>query len=153
MPPRRRRAGEPTRKSTGPNLAEEIEDVGRSELHKVADLLTQAILNDPEAEAWRPCAALAGHRAAVPAARAPSLHRSMRLRIDPADLYGDALAGLPDTLDGQAPLPCRQSAWLGSMNCFGSHSPSCVGVGGRSVHDQETVSVLNLLREELVIGA
>jgi hypothetical protein len=30
---------------------------------------------------------------------------SMRQRIDPASLYGDALAALPDAMDGQLPLP------------------------------------------------
>jgi hypothetical protein len=30
---------------------------------------------------------------------------SMRQRIDRASLYGDALAALPDTMDGQLPLP------------------------------------------------
>jgi hypothetical protein len=30
---------------------------------------------------------------------------SMRQRIDLADLYTDALAGLPETLDYQPPLP------------------------------------------------
>ena len=29
----------------------------------------------------------------------------MRPKIDPAALYQDALAGLPDTMDGQTPLP------------------------------------------------
>jgi len=29
----------------------------------------------------------------------------MRQRIDPAELYSDALAGMPETIDGQAPLP------------------------------------------------
>jgi hypothetical protein len=30
---------------------------------------------------------------------------SMRQRIDLAGIYSDALRGLPDTIDGQAPLP------------------------------------------------
>jgi hypothetical protein len=29
----------------------------------------------------------------------------MRQKIDIADLYSDALASLPDTMDGQPPLP------------------------------------------------
>jgi hypothetical protein len=51
---RRRSAGELVNDAEidWPNVAEEIEDVGRSQLHTVESFLVQALLHDLKAEAW-----------------------------------------------------------------------------------------------------
>ena len=91
-----------------PNVVEEIESVGRSDLNAVESMLIQAFVHDLKAEAW-PLSpglpALARRGAAVPATGEATLHRSMRQRIDVAGLYADALAGLPDKMEDQEPLP------------------------------------------------
>jgi hypothetical protein len=91
-----------------PNVAEEIEDVGRSILYAVESHLTLALLHDLKAEAWP-------RSLSEPSWRAEArLHRrlarkkftpGMRQKINLADLYADALAGLPEELDATAPLP------------------------------------------------
>ena len=107
---RRRAAGELVNEAEldWSNIAEEIESVGRSELHAVESHLIQALLHDLKAEAWPLSrdvphwrAEARGHRADARRAFAPS----MRQKIDIADLYRDALRRLPDAIDGQAPMP------------------------------------------------
>ncbi len=91
-----------------PNIAEEIEDVGRSELHAVESLLVQALLHDLKAEAW-PLARDAPHwRAEARRFRGDAAARfspSMRQRIDLARLYRRALQAMPETVENQPPLP------------------------------------------------
>lgn len=90
------------------NVAEEIEAVGRSERHAVESLLTQALVHVLKAEAWPLSPAVPGWQAEARLFRRQARRRfapSMRQKIDIADLYGDALASLPDTIDGQPPLP------------------------------------------------
>jgi hypothetical protein len=91
-----------------PNIVEEIESVGRSELRSVESHLIQALLHDLKAEAW-PLASYVPHwRAEARGQRADARRAfapSMRQKIDVADLYRDALARLPDSIDGLAPLP------------------------------------------------
>ena len=90
------------------NIIEEIESVGRSELNAVQSLLVQALAHDLKCEAW-PLASYVPHWRAeargfrIDAAR--SFTPSMRQRIDLARLYRQALQRLPDTIDGQPPLP------------------------------------------------
>jgi hypothetical protein len=94
------------------NIAEEIEDVGRSMLYAVGSHLTLALRHDLKAEAW-PRSLL------EPSWRAEArLHRrlarkkftpGMRQKLDLAELYADALAGLPEELDATAPLPVPQT--------------------------------------------
>ena len=45
------------------NVAEEIESVGREQLHAVESLLTQALAHLLKAEAWPRCAAVPGRQA------------------------------------------------------------------------------------------
>ncbi|HEY3846461.1 MAG TPA: DUF29 family protein [Acetobacteraceae bacterium] len=107
---RRRAAGELVNEAEldWPNIAEEIGDVGRSQLNAVESLLTQALLHMLKAEAWPVSRDTPGWRADARLFRRQARRRfvpSMLQRIDLAGLYADALAGLPDTMDGQPPLP------------------------------------------------
>jgi len=110
---RRRAAGELVNEAEldWPNIAEEIESVGRSELHSVQSHLVQALLHDLKAEAWPQSrdvshwrAEARGHRADARRAFAPS----MRQKIDLAYLYRDALRRMPDTMDDQPPAAVPQ---------------------------------------------
>lgn len=90
------------------NIAEEIESVGRSELHAVESHLIQALLHNLKAQGWPTSrdvphwrAEARGHRADARRAFAPS----MRQKIDLPDLYRDALRRLPEAMDGQPPNP------------------------------------------------
>jgi len=90
------------------NLIEEIETVGRSELHAVESHLVQALLHDLKAEAWPLArdvphwrAEARGHRADARRAFAPS----MRQKINPTELYRDALRRMPESIDNIQPLP------------------------------------------------
>lgn len=91
-----------------PNVIEEIEDVGRSELRSCRSLLRQALRHMLKAEAWPLSRDAPNWRAdAVDFRRQArdAFTPSMRPRIDVAALYADALAALPETMDGVAPLP------------------------------------------------
>jgi hypothetical protein len=93
-----------------PNVAEEIEDVGRSELRSVESLLGQALRHILKAEAWPLSRDAPSWRADAIDFRQQARRRfvaSMRQRIDVADLYADALRALPETLDGLPPLPIQ----------------------------------------------
>ena len=85
------------------NVIEELESVGRSDLNAVSSGLIQALRHDLKAEAW-PLSRDAPHwRAEARGFRAQARRRftaSMRQRIDVADLYRVALAGVPETIDG-----------------------------------------------------
>lgn len=107
---RRRAAGDLSNEAEldWPNIAEEIESVGRSQLSAVRSHIVQAFLHDLKAEAW-PQARDAPHwrsearRARLDAAEA--FVPSMRQRINIADLYAKALRIMPNENDGQPPLP------------------------------------------------
>lgn len=90
------------------NIIEEIESVGRSELHAVRSNLVQALIHDLKCEAW-PLAPYVPHwRAEARVFRgnaADAFSPSMRQRLDMDLLYRRALRGLPDTVDGLAPMP------------------------------------------------
>jgi hypothetical protein len=90
------------------NLAEEIGDVGLSQLHAVMSHLRLALLHDLKAEAW-PLSRDAPHwRAEARLHRDQARDRftpSMAQRIDVAKLYRQARRGMPDTIDGTLPLP------------------------------------------------
>jgi hypothetical protein len=91
-----------------PNLIEEIESVGRSQLSAVRSLLLQALIHMLKAEAWplsrdAPTWRADAMRFRVDAAEAFS--PSMRQRIDVPALYAKAVRLLPETIGGQAPLP------------------------------------------------
>jgi hypothetical protein len=107
---RRRAAGELVNDAEmdWPNIAEEIEDVGRSQLHSVESLLVQALRHMLKAEAWPLSRDAPTWRADAIDFRRQARRRfapSMRQRLDVAGLYADALAAVPETIDGQPPLP------------------------------------------------
>jgi hypothetical protein len=91
-----------------PNIAEEIDDVGRSELRSCRSLLRQALRHMLKAQAWPLSRDAPTWRAdAVDFRRQAkdAFTPSMRQKINVADLYADALAALPETIDDQPPLP------------------------------------------------
>jgi hypothetical protein len=91
-----------------PNVAEEIENVGRSELRACEALLRQSLLHALKAEAWPTSPAAPCWRAEAIRFRqeaADAFSPSMRQRIDLAKLYRQAARQLPVTIDGQPPLP------------------------------------------------
>jgi hypothetical protein len=94
------------------NLAEEIEDVGRSQLRAVESHLVQALLHWLKVRAWPSSrdiphwrAEIRGQRDDARAAFAPS----MAQRLDVETLYQRALRRLPETNDDVPPraLPDR----------------------------------------------
>lgn len=90
------------------NIIEEIESVGRSEFNAVRSLLVQALLHDLKCEAWPLARDVPHWRAEARGFRRDarrSYTPSMRQKIDLAELYADALDRLPETNDGQQPLP------------------------------------------------
>jgi Domain of unknown function DUF29 len=107
---RRRAAGELVNDADldWPNIAEEIEDVGSNRLHAVESLLVQALRHMLKAEAWPLSRDAPTWRADAIDFRRQARRRfvpSMRQKIDLASLYADALAAVPETIDGQSPLP------------------------------------------------
>ena len=88
------------------NIIEEVESVGREQLHAVESLLFQALLHMLKAEGW-PQARDAdtwlsdarGFRVQARRRFAPSMRRN----IDIAGIYADALKALPARMDGQLP--------------------------------------------------
>ena len=84
-----------------PNIIEEIEDVGRSELRGVESLLVQALRHMLKAEAWPLSRDAPNWRADAIDFRRQARRRfvpSMRQRIDVAELYADALAAVPKSM-------------------------------------------------------
>jgi hypothetical protein len=107
---RRRAAGELVNDAEldWPNLAEEIEDVGSNRLHAVESLLVQAFRHMLKAEAWPLSRDAPTWRADAIDFRRQARRRfvpSMRQKIDVASLYADALAAMPEMIEGQASLP------------------------------------------------
>jgi len=91
-----------------PNIAEEIESVGNEQLHTVVSLLVQAILHMLKASAWPQSGEVAHWKAEARRFRGDAADRfapSMRQRIDMAKIYRRALRAMPETIDGQPPLP------------------------------------------------
>jgi hypothetical protein len=106
---RRVAAGEPVNEAPDwPNIIEEIESVGSEQCHAVESLLLRALIHMLKAEAWPLSRDVPHWQAEARVFRAQARRRfvpSMRQRIDFAGIYADALRGLPDTIDGEAPLP------------------------------------------------
>jgi hypothetical protein len=110
---RRRAAGELVNDSEmdWPNIAEEIEDVARSQLHAVETLLAQALRHMLKADAWPLFRDAPSWRADAIDFRRQARRRfvpSMRQKIDVAELCADALAAVPETIDGQPLLPMSE---------------------------------------------
>ena len=101
-------AGEQVNGLDWPNIIEEVADVGLNSLRACRSLLIQALIHMLKAGAW-PLAKEVPHwqaearRFRIDAADAFS--PSMRQRIDVADLYAKALRAMPETFEGQQPLP------------------------------------------------
>jgi hypothetical protein len=105
---RRLAAGEPVNDQVDwANVVEEVESVGRNELHRTESLLTQALRhrlkimarpNSSEVPHWQEEATLFQ----MDAARA--FQESMRQRLDLALIYRRARHRFPQQIDGQAPL-------------------------------------------------
>jgi len=94
------------------NIAEEIEDVGSNRVHAVESLLVQGLRHMLKAKAWPDFRDVPVWRADAIDFRRRARRRfvpSMRRKIDLAGLYGDARAALPETLDGQMPLPVPET--------------------------------------------
>jgi hypothetical protein len=114
---RRRAAGELINEADldWPNIAEEIESVGREQLHAVESLPMQALVHLLKAEAWPECRDAPTWRADAVVFRADAARRyvpSMRRRIDLDRIHRQALRAMPQTIDGQTPLPVRPDcAW------------------------------------------
>ena len=90
------------------NIIEEVESVGRSQLHALRSLLVRALLHDLKCEAWPLVSYVPHWRAEARVARgdaADAFAPSMRQHIDMAALYRRALRGLPESIDGLPPLP------------------------------------------------
>ena len=111
---RRRAAGELVNDAEidWPNVAEEIEAVGQSQTDAVESLLFQALLHDLKATAWpdsRDAPSWRGNARGFRAQARRKFRPSMRQKLDIPGLFSDALQALPDTMDGQPPLPVPDS--------------------------------------------
>jgi hypothetical protein len=94
------------------NVAEEVESVGRSQVDAVESLLTQILAHRLKEEGW-PTSLSVRHwqkeRRVFARQAGRKFTESMRSKLDLDELYGDALLGLPDDMDGQAPQPVPQT--------------------------------------------
>lgn len=107
---RRRAAGELVNEAEldWSNIAEEIESVGSEQLFQVESLLMQALRHMLKAEAWPLSRDVPHWQAEARVFRGDAARRfvpSMRQRIDMARVYRRALRAMPETMDGQQPLP------------------------------------------------
>ncbi len=104
---RRIAAGEPVNEAPDwPNIAEEIEDVGRSELHSVESLLVQALRHMLKAEAWPLSRDAPNWRA-----DAVDFRRQAHRRFVPSMRRGSMLPGSTPTRSLPSPLrrmACRR---------------------------------------------
>ena len=90
------------------NIIEEIESVGSEQLHAVQSLLRQALAHMLKAVAWPLSREVPHWQAEARRFRIDAAARftsSMRQRIDMDRLYRQARHIMPDTIDGQPPLP------------------------------------------------
>jgi hypothetical protein len=113
---RRVASGEPVNEPPDwQNIIEEIGDVGRSELRACRSLLRQALRHMLKAEAWPLSRDAPTWRADAIDFRRQARDAytpSMRRAIDLDTLYSDALAAMPDAIDGQPPLPVQTTCPL-----------------------------------------
>jgi hypothetical protein len=106
---RRIAVGEPVNGNPDwPNIIEEVESVGREQLHAVESLLFQALVHMLKAAGWPDCRDVGNWQADARGFRVQARRRfvpSMRQKIDLAGICADALKVLPENLDGQPPQP------------------------------------------------
>jgi Domain of unknown function DUF29 len=102
-------AGEPVNERPDwANIIEEVESVGREQLHAVESLLLQALLHMLKAEGWPNARDVENWLADARGFRVQARRRfvpSMRQNMDVAGLYADALKALPARMDDQPPQP------------------------------------------------
>lgn len=94
------------------NIAEEVESVGREQLHAVEALLLQALIQMLKAEAWPLSRDAPTWRSAAISFRAQATNRyapPMRPRINLARIFRQACRAMPDTIDGQPPRPVAEN--------------------------------------------
>ena len=97
------------------NVIEEVESVGREQLHSVESLLVQALIHTLRAEGWPQARDAPTWRADAERFRGDTAARfvpSMRQRLDLTRLYRRALAAIPETMDGQRPEALPQTCPL-----------------------------------------
>jgi Domain of unknown function DUF29 len=90
------------------NVAEEIESVGQSQVDAVESLLFRAFQHMLMAAAWPLSDAVPHWQSETRGSRAQARRKyrlSMAQKIDLPGLYADALYAMPETIDGQQPLP------------------------------------------------
>ncbi len=105
---RRAAAGERVNDLDWPNIIEEIESVGRSQVDAVESLLYQALVHMLKAEGWPDSLDVEtwrGHARGFRAQAKRKFRESMREKFDVPGLYSDAILELPATMDSKAPLP------------------------------------------------
>jgi len=93
------------------NIIDEVESVGREQLHQAEGLLAQALAHILKAQAWPVFREVPTWQFDARRFRAEAAARfspSMRQRIDLARLYRRARRDLPDKIGGQSPLPLPQ---------------------------------------------
>jgi hypothetical protein len=117
---RRRAAGELVNEAEldWPNIAEEIEAVGQSQVDAIESWLYQALLHMLKASAWPLSDAVPHWQAEARGFRAQARRKyraSMRQKLDVPGLYADALYAMPETIDGLAPLPIPDG-WLPTLD-------------------------------------
>jgi hypothetical protein len=103
---RRRAAGDLVNEAAldWPHIAEEIEDVGKSERRAVESAIIQALLHDLKLKAWPNVLTVSRWRADVRGQLDEARFTpSMRQHIDMAELYRRALRKLPEALDDGTP--------------------------------------------------
>jgi hypothetical protein len=94
------------------NIIDEVESVGRSEVDAVESLLRMVLAHILKERAWPNSPYVSGWRKESLLFRRQARRKyrpSMRQKIDLAELYGDALLMLPETVDGQPPLPVPEA--------------------------------------------
>jgi hypothetical protein len=106
---RQQAAGEPVNERIDwANIIEEIESVGQIQVDAVESWWFPAFLHDLKAEGWplaRDVPAWQGDARGFRAQARRKYRPSMRRKLDVPGSYADALSAMPDTLDGQQPLP------------------------------------------------
>ena len=96
-----------------PNIAEEIESVGRSELRACEGALRQALVHMLKIAAWPASPYVSGWQEEVirfGQEAADAFTSSMRQRIDIARLYRQAMQRLPKQIEGEPPIHVPQDA-------------------------------------------
>jgi len=88
------------------NVIEEVDSVGREQLHAVESLLLQALVHMLKARGWPEARDAENWLADARGFRAQAANRfvpSMRQRLDLDHIYRQALRALPVTMDGKPP--------------------------------------------------